>query len=521
MKVVWWSGLLLFACILVVNAWIVDDAYITFRSVDNFLDGHGLRWNVDERVQSYTHPLWMLLIAAAALVTGEMFYSTLALSFVVSLAAVLVAARFVARDAPWKAPLLLLALLCSKAVIDYTSSGLETPLAYLIGAVFIAYMLGTASDERKLTTAVACAALSFLTRPDAVVLYLPAIAYLLARTRRFDRLAAGSLPAVAWVTFSLIYYGFPLPNTAYAKNLGAEFPADWLFRRGLEYAGNSLAWDAPSYAILAIAIGASLVHPTARAIMGGVVAYLVLVVTRLGSTTHMSGRHFAIPLFIAITVAIHLLKNRRVAAGMAAVLAVYFVWNPVSPVKFGTSAYVPHGQHWSYLDTKFFAYREGTALLNWWRSERPLPNHPWVRYGEQMRASPKRVFVGAGDPVWDGVPGVAPGTAIGFAGFAAGPEKFIIDVVALSDPLLARLPATRPETYDDWKSGHFYRTVPKGYVESVTHRVNLIEHPGIRQYYDALIAITRGPIWSMQRLRTIVEMNLGLYDHLLPQTATF
>jgi arabinofuranosyltransferase len=521
MKVVWWSSLLLFICILIVNAWIVDDAYITFRSVDNFLDGHGLRWNVDERVQSYTHPLWMLLVAAAALVTGEMFYSALALSLGISLAAVFVAARFVAGGAPWTQPLLLLALLCCKAVIDYTSSGLETPLAYLIAAVCIASLLGSASDEKKLTMAVACGSLSFLTRPDALVLYLPAIAYFLARTRRFDRLAAGSLPAIAWLAFSLIYYGFPLPNTAYAKHLGADFPEEWLFRRGLEYAGNSLMWDAPSYAILAIAVGASLFHPTARVIMGGVVAYLVLIVTRLGATTHMSGRHFAIPLFIAITVAIHLVKSRRLAAGMAIVLAVYFVWNPVSPVKFGTSAYVPYGQHWSYLDTKFFAYREGTALLNWWGSERALPDHRWLRYGEQMRASPKTVFVGAGDPVWDGVPGVSPGTAIGFAGFAAGPDKFIIDVVALSDPLLARLPATRPATYEDWKSGHFYRTVPNGYVESVTRRVNVIEHPGIREYYDALITITRGPIWSTQRLRTIVEMNLGMYDHLLPKTATF
>jgi arabinofuranosyltransferase len=521
MRLVWWSTLLLFVCVLIVNAWIVDDAYITFRSVDNFLDGHGLRWNVDERVQSYTHPLWMLLMTGAAFVTGEMFYSALALSLVVSVAAALVAARFVARDAPWKAPLLLLALLCSKAVIDYTSSGLETPVAYLIAAVFVASMLGPASDEARLTIAAVCGSLSFLTRPDALVLYLPAIVYLLARTRRVDRLAIGLLPAIAWVLFSLIYYGFPLPNTAYAKNLGADFPTEWLLRRGLEYAGNSLLWDAPSYAILALAIGASLFHPAARAIMGGVAVYLVLVVTRLGSTTHMSGRHFAIPLFIAITVAIHFVKSRRMALVMAAVLAVYFVWNPVSPVKFGTSAYVPHGQYWSYLDTKFFAYKEGTALLNWWRAERPLPDHQWVRYGEQMRASPKKVFVGAGDPVWDRVPGVSPGTAIGFAGFAAGPEKFIIDVVALSDPLLARLPAIRPESYEDWKSGHFYRAVPKGYVESVMHKGNLIEHPGIREYYGVLLSITRGPIWSATRLRAIVEMNLGFYDHLLPQTATF
>lgn len=43
------------------HAHINEDAFITFRVVDNFIHGYGLRWNIDERVQVYTHPLWMLL----------------------------------------------------------------------------------------------------------------------------------------------------------------------------------------------------------------------------------------------------------------------------------------------------------------------------------------------------------------------------------------------------------------------------------------------------------------------------
>jgi hypothetical protein len=45
--------LLMLLYVLVVNAWVVDDAYITFRTIDNFLNGYGLRWNVAERVQSH------------------------------------------------------------------------------------------------------------------------------------------------------------------------------------------------------------------------------------------------------------------------------------------------------------------------------------------------------------------------------------------------------------------------------------------------------------------------------------
>ena len=35
----------LFTFVFVRNAWVVDDAYISFRTVDNFLSGHGLGQN--------------------------------------------------------------------------------------------------------------------------------------------------------------------------------------------------------------------------------------------------------------------------------------------------------------------------------------------------------------------------------------------------------------------------------------------------------------------------------------------
>jgi hypothetical protein len=42
------AALLLVAVVLIRTAWICDDAYITFRTIDNFLHGFGLRWNVAE-----------------------------------------------------------------------------------------------------------------------------------------------------------------------------------------------------------------------------------------------------------------------------------------------------------------------------------------------------------------------------------------------------------------------------------------------------------------------------------------
>jgi len=55
-------ALAFFFFVMVKNAWLSDDAYITLRTVYNFIHGYGLTWNVGERVQTYTHPLWMFLL---------------------------------------------------------------------------------------------------------------------------------------------------------------------------------------------------------------------------------------------------------------------------------------------------------------------------------------------------------------------------------------------------------------------------------------------------------------------------
>jgi len=69
--------LLLYAFVLIRTAWLSDDAYITLRTVSNLLQGYGPVWNVAERVQAYTHPLWMLSLAAAIGITGEFYYTSI------------------------------------------------------------------------------------------------------------------------------------------------------------------------------------------------------------------------------------------------------------------------------------------------------------------------------------------------------------------------------------------------------------------------------------------------------------
>ena len=54
--------LILYAIVVLRTAWLSDDAYITFRTIDNFIGGYGLRWNAVKRVKAFTHPLSMFFL---------------------------------------------------------------------------------------------------------------------------------------------------------------------------------------------------------------------------------------------------------------------------------------------------------------------------------------------------------------------------------------------------------------------------------------------------------------------------
>ena len=92
---------------------------------------------------------------------------------------------------------------------------------------------------------------------------------------------------------------------------------------------------------------------------------------------------------------------------------------------------------------------------------------------------------------------------IGMTGYYAGPDVHIVDFFALADPLLARRPAD-PNS----RIGHFRRRIPDGYMQSIRQRRNGIENPQLARYYDDLVLITQGPLWTWERWRAIIRLNL-------------
>jgi arabinofuranosyltransferase len=89
---------------------------------------------------------------------------------------------------------------------------------------------------------------------------------------------------------------------------------------------------------------------------------------------------------------------------------------------------------------------------------------------------------------------------------------YVIDRLALADPLLARLP---PEYTSDWRIGHPQRALPDGYFLSRVRQRNLIRDDDLAAYFDHLNAIVSGRLLSWPRLVEIWKMNTGQYNDLI------
>lgn len=217
--------------------WTVDDAYISFRYAENAVAGHGLVFNPGEPVEGYTSFLWVVLLAAghALGLPTEPLSKVLGVALTAAIPALVATApRWAPIDERGAAAAALLAG-TSGALTAWAAGGMEVGLVALLAlAAWIAH--GRAEDPRSAAVAGLIGGLGVLARPDLALVPLVAAADLALR-RRWDLLGAYVLGAAALPVpheaWRLATYGYPLPNTFYAK-VGSG--TDQLVR-GLAYLG--------------------------------------------------------------------------------------------------------------------------------------------------------------------------------------------------------------------------------------------------------------------------------------------
>ncbi|MGI8908261.1 MAG: hypothetical protein ACR2IE_17445 [Candidatus Sumerlaeaceae bacterium] len=502
----WLPGMsVLLAMLLVIaTGWVNDDAYITLRTIDNFIHGYGLRYNVEERVQAYTHPLWLILLTTIYNVVHSAYFTAVLAGVLCTLSALLLLVR--SRPDPFTAALVVI-LASSKAFIEYSTSGLENSLSHLL---IIAFFLSVLSENEKRRFAWACiwGGFAAVNRQDLALLFVGPLVIMAVQLRSAGAiirgLLPGSLPLLLWESFSLIYYGFPFPNTAYAK-LGAGLSRHEMLVHGFGYLKSSLARD---YVTLPFTVFVCLLSPWMAkkplAIGAGIsiITYLAYIVWAGGD--FMTGRFTTAPFVAAVALALvctptrwkkHCWKIAAVAGGLC-LLSPGMVLKPVK-------AYSGPVEQHPYLDKNMVAderafYSASSNLMDNLSSDR-IARHPFAKLGIKARQRGARVIIFQN---------------AGYAGYYAGPNLYILDPLALVDPLLARLPMRSDH---EARQGHYMRAFPDGYKESLPDSTNAISNSNLHAFYDKIRIITRDPVWSRQRFVTIWQMNVGAFNSLVPR----
>jgi len=201
------------------NVFAYDDSFITFRYVSNILEGHGLVYNVGQRVFGSTSPLYMVWlvflkilfpfneIPMLAIRGNVIFYLGSALGFL------FLFQKLLGLWAPSAVAASL--FLLRTDILRISMGGNETFL--FCGFVLWAFYL--LMNEHYVLSGM-LAGLSIMTRPEGIfcALVVGLVWLLHNRKKPISFLAAIVAPGLIWTVFAFAYYGTPIYHCLIAKS---------------------------------------------------------------------------------------------------------------------------------------------------------------------------------------------------------------------------------------------------------------------------------------------------------------
>ncbi len=232
------------AVILLQKADCVDDAYVSFVFARNLADGHGLVFNIGEKVEGYSNFLWVIILAAFHYFSG-VFIPAIAqqLGILLGVANVVLTWSIASKllgdeNRRWAFAAALLVALDLRVAV-WSVEGLETPL-YLFW-VLAALRLYIGGEEPRWSWSLAALGAA-LTRPDGAVLFVALGIHRLWRLVREKRFPAAAdwlalavflIPYGIYNAWRITYFGgHVFPNTFFAR--GSHGPLIGSIYAGLE-----------------------------------------------------------------------------------------------------------------------------------------------------------------------------------------------------------------------------------------------------------------------------------------------
>ena len=235
--------------------WVDEDAFINFRILHNVFAGHGPVYNVGERVEADSDPLWVLALGIGHVVApfSSFEWLSVVLGLVCTLAAFLIGGRALQRLMARRsggpvAPIGLLVVAAVPVVWEFSTSGLETSMAFLWLAGSFWLLIVAVDDARLVRTAAMTMGLGMLVRPELAIASAVFVVSLVAvdvQARRWRRVLglvvlAAAIP-IGYEVFRMAYYALLVPNTALAKDAAGSWWSQGV-TYGVDLVGSYWLW---------------------------------------------------------------------------------------------------------------------------------------------------------------------------------------------------------------------------------------------------------------------------------------
>ncbi len=211
------------------RSWVGEDAFIFFKYIDNLVHGNGLVFNIGERVEGFTAPLWVFLLSLLRALTG---YNLRPMAIILGLLLSALAVGlflFYFTNANFFFPIGFVLLVGNSAFRDFATSGFETSLTYLLLILILILLYKDIYLKKSIIIGI-LASLLTLNRPEAflILLYIATlITYSCYRSKNWSNLLKFSIPVVlllgGYQIFRMGYFASLLPNTFYAKKGGTLY----------------------------------------------------------------------------------------------------------------------------------------------------------------------------------------------------------------------------------------------------------------------------------------------------------
>jgi arabinofuranosyltransferase len=239
-----------------------DDAFISFRYAANLVTGHGLVFNIGERVEGYTNFLWTVLMALFMKLGLDILLTSRVAGILFSMGTAVLMYRFSRTVLRRESMLGLLGaafFALNSAVATEAVQGLETQMFIFLAFAGQYLFLREESRQTGFPTSAILFGLASLTRPEGLLIFGVTMLFragvcLIRRekpaTRDVKRLAVFGLIVLPYLVWRYAYYGFPFPNTFYAKvgwglaqvERGAWYVGDFLFTVPFVFLSIPLLW---------------------------------------------------------------------------------------------------------------------------------------------------------------------------------------------------------------------------------------------------------------------------------------